>query len=102
MGLADRFLMTVLGSAVAVAVAAPAHADDAGFLSYLNTHGYTATYAGGEPITPASATALGHMICENLHVGIGVPVQAPNYPAWPQFGLIAEAAQSQLCPPGPN
>jgi hypothetical protein len=27
-----------------------------------------------------------------------VEVQQPHYPAWPQFALIAEAAQHELCP----
>jgi hypothetical protein len=77
---------------------AAAHADDNSFLRYLADHGYTAAYAGGEPITPASARALGHMICENLHVGRSVGQQEPNYPQWPQFPLMAEAAQHELCP----
>jgi len=82
----------------AVAGGAPAHADDAGFMKYLNSHGYTARYAGDEPIPEPSVRALGRMICENLHVGRSVAAQQPNYPAWPQFGLIAEAAQHELCP----
>lgn len=82
----------------AVVVPAPARADDAGFMNYLNAHGYTARYAGDEPITEPSVRALGHMICENLRVGRSVEVQQPHYPAWPQFALIAEAAQHELCP----
>lgn len=78
--------------------AGPALADDAAFMKYLNTHGYTARYAGDEPISEPSVRALGHMICENLHVGRAVEIQQPNYPAWPQFGLIAEAARQELCP----
>ncbi|MEB3023694.1 DUF732 domain-containing protein [[Mycobacterium] crassicus] len=78
--------------------AAPAHADDAGFMKYLNSHGYTARYAGDEPILEPSVRALGHMICENLRVGRSVEAQQPNYPAWPQFSLIAEAARQEICP----
>lgn len=78
--------------------AVPAHADDRSFLEYLSTHGYTATYTGGEPIPPVSAVALGHMICENLNVHRSVEQQQPSYPAWPQFTLIAEAAGQELCP----
>ncbi len=89
-----------LAAGVAVLGAAPAHADEAGFMKYLNTHGYTARYAGDEPIPEPSVRALGHMICENLHVGRSVAAQQPNYPAWPQFALIAEAAQHELCPGG--
>lgn len=85
-------------TAGAVLSAAPAHADDAGFMQYLNAHGYTARYAGDEPIPEPSARALGHMICENLRVGRSVEMQQPHYPAWPQFPLIAEAAQRELCP----
>jgi hypothetical protein len=79
-------------------VPAPAHADDSGFMKYLNSHGYTARYAGDEPISEPSVRALGHMICENLRVGRSVELQQPHYPEWPQFGLIAEAAQHELCP----
>lgn len=78
--------------------AAPAHADEAGFLKYLNTHGYTARYADDAPILEPSVRALGQMICENLRVGRSVEIQQPNYPAWPQFPLIAEAARQELCP----
>ena len=83
--------------AAALIGAAPAHADDASFLRYLTDHGYTARYADDQPITEPSVRALGHMICENLHIGRPVEAQAPNYPAWPQFPLIAEAAQHELC-----
>lgn len=96
-----RFTAPLLAVGVAVAalgVAAPAHADEAGFMTYLNTHGYTARYAGDEPILEPSVRSLGHMICENLRVGRSVELQQPNYPAWPQFALIAEAARQQLCP----
>ncbi|MDD7814656.1 DUF732 domain-containing protein [Mycobacterium sp. CSUR Q5927] len=82
----------------AVLCAVPARADDAGFMNYLNAHGYTARYAGDEPITEPSVRALGHMICENLRVGRSVEIQQPHYPAWPQFALIAEAARHELCP----
>lgn len=85
-------------AAGALLVAAPAHADDASFMKYLNSHGYTARYAGDEPISEPSVRALGHMICENLHVGRSVEAQLPNYPAWPQFTLIADAARAELCP----
>lgn len=78
--------------------AATASANDAGFMAYLNSHGYTARYADDAPITEPSVRALGHMICENLHVGRTVEMQAPYYPAWPQFLLIAEAARQELCP----
>lgn len=81
-----------------ITLAGVAHADDASFMQYLSTHGYSARYAGDEPIPDPSVRALGHMICENLHVGRSVAIQEPNYPAWPQFLLIAEAAQHELCP----
>lgn len=77
---------------------APAHADDASYMRYLGEHGYTGLYADGEPIAPASARILGHMICDNLHVARTVGQQQPNYPQWPQFPLMAEAAQHELCP----
>jgi hypothetical protein len=79
-------------------VPAAAHADDSSFMTYLNSHGYSARYAGDEPISEPSVRALGHMICENLRVGGSVELQQPHYPEWPQFGLIAEAAQHELCP----
>lgn len=78
--------------------AAPAHADDGSYLRYLKDHGYTGQYADGQPIAPGSATALGHMICENLHVGRSVERQAPNYLEWPQFPLMADAAEHEICP----
>ena len=86
------------GAAVALLAAAPAQANDSSFLHYLNGHGYTGHYADDAPISNSSALALGHMVCENLHVGRSVEVQEPNYPQWPQFRLIAEAAQHELCP----
>lgn len=99
----NRFIAPLAVALSALVVAAvPAHADDRSFLQYLNGHGYTGSYAGGEPIPPVSAVALGHMICENLHVGRSVEQQQPNYPAWPQFPLIAEAAQLELCPSSPR
>lgn len=85
-------------AAAALLGAAPAHADDASFMKYLNSHGYTARYAGDEPISEPSVRALGHMICENLHVGRSVEAQLPHYPAWPQFTLIADGARAELCP----
>jgi len=91
--------MAVAGVAMGTLVgAAPAYADDASFMKYLNTHGYTGLYANDEPISESSVRALGHMICENLRVGRTVEIQLPHYPAWPQFGLIAEAARQELCP----
>lgn len=101
MGRINRHLTLSAVAGIALVVAAPVHADDVTFVQYLNSHGYTAQYAGGEPIPPPSALALGHMICENLHVGRSVEQQHPNYPAWPQFPLMAEAAQHELCP-GPR
>ncbi len=101
MSWAARFTapLAVTGAALGVlSGAAPAHADDAGFMAYLNTHGYTARYADDEPISESSVRALGHMICENLHVGRTVEIQQPHYPAWPQFPLIAQAARQELCP----
>lgn len=101
MSWAARFFAPLaLGCAATGALtgAGPAQADDAGFMTYLNTHGYTARYAGDEPISEPSVRALGHMICENLRVGHAVQIQQPNYPAWPQFALIAEAARQELCP----
>ncbi|WP_409437430.1 hypothetical protein [Mycobacterium sp. SMC-14] len=103
MSWAARFTapMAVAGVATGVLVgAAPAHADDASFMKYLNTHGYTARYANDEPISESSVRALGHMICENLHVGRTVEIQQPHYSAWPQFPLIADAARQELCPGG--
>ncbi|MEB3034546.1 DUF732 domain-containing protein [[Mycobacterium] nativiensis] len=101
MSLVARSVAPLIAAAVAAGTllgAAPAHADDAGFMKYLNSHGYTARYAGDEPISEPSVRALGHMICENLRVGRSVEVQQPNYPAWPQFLLIAEAARQEICP----
>lgn len=99
----SRTRFTAASAAACISVgallgAAPAHADEAGFMTYLNAHGYTARYAGDEPIPEPSVRSLGHMICENLRVGRSVAVQQPHYPAWPQFALIAEAAQHELCP----
>ena len=90
--------LTAVVAAGALLGAAPARADDASFMRYLNSHGYTARYAGDEPISEPSVRALGHMICENLHVGRSVEAQLPNYPAWPQFPLIADAARAEICP----
>ncbi|MGV0748281.1 DUF732 domain-containing protein [Mycolicibacter minnesotensis] len=101
MSWAARFTapLAITGVAMgALVAAAPAHADDASFMKYLNTHGYTARYGNDEPISESSVRALGHMICENLRVGRTVEMQLPHYPAWPQFGLIAEAARQELCP----
>lgn len=98
MGWARRISVAVAAAAVVLLGAAPAHADDAGYLQYLNSHGYTAQYAGGEPIPPVSARTLGHMICENLHTSRTVEQLTPHYPSWPQFPLMAEAAQHELCP----
>lgn len=98
MGWIIRYATVPAIAAAALLSAAPAYADDAGFVRYLNEHGYTAAYAGGDPIPAPSVRALGHMICENLHIGRSVEDQQPNYPAWPQFPLIADAAQHELCP----
>lgn len=90
-----RRLVVVAGIAAscALTLAAPAAADDASFLAYLDSHGYS--YYSSPQRTPDAALYTGRLYCQ--------------YPDWarsspngnPQYGLILEAAEHELCPSMP-
>ncbi|MBS9534671.1 DUF732 domain-containing protein [Mycobacterium sp. M1] len=88
--------MTVI-PATLISVAAPAQADDASFLKYLDTHGFKYQNQPGLT-TPAGAVQFGGIICQNLRRG---------RPAKDRFGTkiasgisqtLIDAAQHELCP----
>ena len=77
--------------------AAPAHADEKSYLSYLETHGFKYQNSPGLT-TPSGAVQFGKIICENLRKG---------RPAKDRFGtkvaegvtkVMIDAAQHELCP----
>ncbi len=77
--------------------AAPAHADDKSYLSYLESHGFKYQNSPGLT-TPSGAVKFGQIICENLRRG---------RPAKDRFGtkvaagiskVVIDAAQHEMCP----
>lgn len=77
--------------------AAPAHADDPGYLGYLRSHGQDIMAYG--PVEHDWVTA-GHYACARMRDGES-PAQAANHPQHPfsdNGPLVVEAAQHELCP----
>lgn len=78
---------------VAVAVAAPAHADDQSYIRFLNDHGI-----GIGVNSPAIQLQAGRMVCDNLRAGAD-PRAGMNFL---DRGLVPDAAvdtaQHELCP----
>lgn len=85
----------VVSLAAALAFAAPAHADDAGYLDYVRSHGVP--YSN---LNPAGVLGEGYEMCAQMHEGMS-PQDAAN-----QYGgidriwtpAIVYAAQHELCP----
>ena len=93
----------VAGAGVAATLAgsftAPAaHADKTGFMDYLIARGYTARYAGGSPVWPSNTFLYGYMACSYFHDGYTLEEQLPKFWNLPEYPLVAEAAQHELCP----
>ncbi len=94
-----RAAFAVLGVVAAVALAAPAHADEGQYLDILsNTPGFTIN-----PMTSVLLVGAGNAICGDLHNGTSL-ADAQNhamaYPGATNFGAKAmvAAAQQALCP----
>lgn len=84
---------------LAASVTGPAaQADKMSFMDYLIAHGYTARYAGGSPVWPANTFLYGYMACSNFRDGYTLDQQLPRYWNLPEYPLVAEAAQHELCP----
>lgn len=81
----------------AIALAAPASADDTSYLDYLRSHGQdVSTYA---PANNDWVTA-GHFACAKMRAGES-PAQAANHSQHPfkeNGPLLVEAARHELCP----
>ena len=75
-----------------------AHADNNTFLDYLREHGYSGRYRDGFPVDPGRSILFGIMACNNLRNGWTVEQQLPRYWELPEFPLVVEAAQHELCP----
>lgn len=94
-----RSTLAVLGVGAAIALAAPAQADDAQYLDILsNTPGFTVN-----PMTSVLLVGAGNAICGDLHNGTSV-ADAQNhamaYPGATNVGAkqMVAAAQQALCP----
>ncbi|HEU0190942.1 MAG TPA: hypothetical protein VFR17_06680 [Mycobacterium sp.] len=87
-----------VGVAGTALVAPPAHADKPGFFDYLLAHGYSGRYAGGSSAFPGNTFLYGYMACSNYRNGHSLADQLPRYWNMPEYPLIAEAAQVELCP----
>lgn len=85
----------VAALAVAATPPAPAHADDQGFLDYLESHGFQYTPSVD---TPAKAVQFGRNICASLHLGGSAGPQTTWKTAGSATGILLDAAQQQLCP----
>ncbi|HEX7323117.1 MAG TPA: hypothetical protein VF299_09350 [Mycobacterium sp.] len=86
----------VVGAALVTGPAA--HADKPGFFDYLLAHGYSGRYAGGSSAFPGNTFLYGYMACSNYRNGHSLAEQLPRYWNMPEYPLIAEAAQVELCP----
>lgn len=89
--------MVAAAIVTAIAVAAPAHADDASYLEYLRSHGQNVS-----AYVPANTdwVTAGHFACARLRDG-ETPAQAANHSPHPfreNGPLVVEAAQHELCP----
>jgi hypothetical protein len=95
--------------AASFALAAPAHADDAGYLRELNDLGVPAGLTGnaGADWSPANELAAGRFACDNLRAGwtpemIVQHQYTPRGIPFPDIAAngrgIVQAAQDQLCP----
>lgn len=79
-------------AATALALAAPAHADEASYIRYLNDHG-TRVMAFNDD----TKIAYGFQACGMLRNGMSMDAIAGASPISDGRG-IAEAAQHELCP----
>lgn len=94
---------TVLAAvAAAIALAAPARADDQSYLANLSAHGIF-TF-----INPDGLIAAGNAICDDLRRGVSIPdeigkFQAMHYQAKPAgAAAMVNAAHDELCPDTPG
>lgn len=91
-----RRLSTVVGVTAlsSLAVAGPVLADDASFLGYLNTHGFTP----GAPADwmPDINVKNGHHLCGQLRAGF--PLEDLRASMSPRYTVMIEAAQHEICP----
>jgi hypothetical protein len=75
-----------------LALAAPAHADNASYLQYLRDRGFSSIMV--DLNNPNGQLAAGWDVCDDLHHGIQPRINN----AWGGAPLIVEAAQHELCP----
>lgn len=85
-------------AAMALVVGPPAHGDNNTLLDYLFSHGYSSRYRSGFPVDKERTILFGIMACNNLRSGTSIEEQIPRYWELPDFPLVAEAAQHELCP----
>jgi len=101
-----RTLVTLV--TVSITLAAPAHADDAGYLRELNNLGVPVGLTGQvQDWSPAAELHMGRAACDNLRGGwtpddiirnVWTPGGIP-FPDWNANGRgVVQAAQDQLCP----
>lgn len=75
-------------------LAAPAHADAQGYLSYLRDHGFSSIMVDLNS-DPAVQLNAGHEACQNLRDGVEPSIL---HTRWGSYPLIVDAAQHELCP----
>jgi hypothetical protein len=83
----------VAAIAASLALAAPAHADNASYLQYLRDRGFSSIMVD---LNSQDSVKLsqGYKSCEALRHGYRPPI----LDAWGGAPLIVEAAQRELCP----
>ncbi|MGB3893668.1 MAG: DUF732 domain-containing protein, partial [Mycolicibacter sinensis] len=77
--------------------AAPAQADEKGYLSYLDSRGFKYQNSPGL-ITPSGAVKAGELICQNLRRGRPARDRFDKKIADGIPKLMVDAAQNEMCP----
>lgn len=77
--------------------AAPAHADDKSYLSYLESHGFKYQNSPGLT-TPTGAVKFGEIICQNLRRGRPARDRFDKKIADGISKVVVDAAQNEMCP----
>jgi hypothetical protein len=96
--IALRLVAGACVTAIVIALAPYAFADDDSYLAYLSQHGIFAFK------NPQGLVATGHAICDDLNHGVSIPdemnrFQAMHYEAKPPgVDAMVNGAHQELCP----
>ncbi|RRR40126.1 DUF732 domain-containing protein, partial [Mycolicibacter terrae] len=77
--------------------AAPAQADEKGYLGYLESHGFKYQNSPGLS-TPSGAVTFGEIICQNLRRGRPARDRFDKKIADGIPKVVVDAAQNEMCP----